>query len=323
VISITSNLSVPSEHCAHVPIYARALFRWNRTLALTLRTCHTFSAVGTVHWAEPNSGNAAMALQCPLCRSSFNGEQNRPVVIPCGHTVCASCMEQRFNSQQTTKYPAAGGHACCPQCQLPLVTKEGTALTLQQLPTNLLVLELIRDPRFAPGPGADPKVPVVGSLQQRSRGGMRNRTACLATKLPEARSAVSVVDPADTSVLAWCACRSTAHLLQHHHPLHLWRSSRNCRRLALRVSTLHPPDQERPESMLTTAAWQQAWWPRGCQRLRHSNVQHLWARPPCRASSVEDAEWLGAVRLATCITGRSLQTHDSLDRISAPNGAAA
>ena len=38
------------------------------------------------------ASNLEIVSSCPVCFISYNGEDNKPLVLPCGHPVCSSCL---------------------------------------------------------------------------------------------------------------------------------------------------------------------------------------------------------------------------------------
>ena len=70
-------------------------------------------------------------LRCPLCRRGFRLGQNLPFVLPCGHSVCGSCLETLRESSVKS---------ICPLDQKPFLNIEN------MLPKNFSLMTLSLDP---------------------------------------------------------------------------------------------------------------------------------------------------------------------------------
>ncbi|XP_037635226.1 E3 ubiquitin-protein ligase SH3RF1 isoform X2 [Sebastes umbrosus] len=66
-------------------------------------------------------------LECPLC---FEPLDVSAKVLPCQHTFCKSCLQQR--------HQAAHSQLLCPECRAPV-----SARTVEELPTNILLVRLL------------------------------------------------------------------------------------------------------------------------------------------------------------------------------------
>ncbi|XP_026274274.2 uncharacterized protein LOC113203695 [Frankliniella occidentalis] len=68
-----------------------------------------------------------MELQCDICFADFNLDRNRPKVLPCGHTICAECVDN----------PGLGRK--CPTCRKDLEVDQ------DDLIDNIYVIQLIEN----------------------------------------------------------------------------------------------------------------------------------------------------------------------------------
>lgn len=81
---------------------------------------------------------ALMALlECPLC---FQQLDTSAKVLPCQHTFCKSCLQRQ---------EAAHSLLLCPECRTPV-----SARTVEELPTNLLLVRLLEGFQGPQGPGS-------------------------------------------------------------------------------------------------------------------------------------------------------------------------
>uniref|UniRef100_A0AAV2MIZ6 Uncharacterized protein n=1 Tax=Knipowitschia caucasica TaxID=637954 RepID=A0AAV2MIZ6_KNICA len=74
-------------------------------------------------------------LQCPLCLEPLDASAK---VLPCQHTFCKSCLER-----QEPKH----SQLFCPECQTP-----AQARTVEELPTNLMLVRLLEGLQLSQGP---------------------------------------------------------------------------------------------------------------------------------------------------------------------------
>uniref|UniRef100_A0A3Q3GNC0 RING-type domain-containing protein n=1 Tax=Labrus bergylta TaxID=56723 RepID=A0A3Q3GNC0_9LABR len=74
-------------------------------------------------------------LECPLCFQQLDVSAK---VLPCQHTFCMSCLQ----SQE-----AAHSKLLCPECRAPVPAK-----TVNELPTNLLLVRLLEGLQGSQGP---------------------------------------------------------------------------------------------------------------------------------------------------------------------------
>uniref|UniRef100_A0A3Q1F1W0 SH3 domain containing ring finger 2 n=1 Tax=Acanthochromis polyacanthus TaxID=80966 RepID=A0A3Q1F1W0_9TELE len=102
-------------------------------------------------------------LECPLCMEQLDASAK---VLPCQHTFCASCLQRQ---------EAANSQLHCPECRAPV-----PAWTVEELPTNLLLVRLLEGLQSSAGPGRNARparyaVPLargsltVGEDQQQER----------------------------------------------------------------------------------------------------------------------------------------------------------
>uniref|UniRef100_A0A3P8TJR3 SH3 domain containing ring finger 2 n=1 Tax=Amphiprion percula TaxID=161767 RepID=A0A3P8TJR3_AMPPE len=75
-------------------------------------------------------------LECPLCMEQLDASAK---VLPCQHTFCASCLQRQ---------EAANSQLHCPECRTPV-----PAWTVEELPTNLLLVRLLEGLQSSGGPG--------------------------------------------------------------------------------------------------------------------------------------------------------------------------
>ncbi|XP_027142789.1 E3 ubiquitin-protein ligase SH3RF1 isoform X2 [Larimichthys crocea] len=82
---------------------------------------------------------ALMALlECPLCCEQLDVSAK---VLPCQHTFCMSCLQ---------RHEVAHSQLLCPECRAPV-----PARTVEELPTNLLLVRLLEGLQGSSGPGRD------------------------------------------------------------------------------------------------------------------------------------------------------------------------
>ncbi|XP_030253016.1 E3 ubiquitin-protein ligase SH3RF1 isoform X1 [Sparus aurata] len=90
---------------------------------------------GPVHMKE----QALMALlECPLCSKRLDASAK---VLPCQHTFCMSCLQRQ---------EAALSQLLCPECRTPV-----PARTVEELPTNPLLVRLLEGIQSSPRPSRD------------------------------------------------------------------------------------------------------------------------------------------------------------------------
>ncbi|XP_029296741.1 E3 ubiquitin-protein ligase SH3RF2 [Cottoperca gobio] len=77
-------------------------------------------------------------LECPLC---FEPLDLSAKVLPCQHTFCMSCLQRQ---------EAAHSQLRCPECHAPVSTR-----TLEELPANLLLVQLLEGLQASQGPTRD------------------------------------------------------------------------------------------------------------------------------------------------------------------------
>ncbi|XP_050730505.1 uncharacterized protein LOC127005594 [Eriocheir sinensis] len=87
--------------------------------------------------------------ECPVCLTDFDDTVQRPRSLPCGHTVCTSCID-KLKEQ---------GHVACPQCRVSHAVPEGG-----EFPVCYIAEALIRTMR-------DAKVAAAASLPPSARKG--------------------------------------------------------------------------------------------------------------------------------------------------------
>lgn len=83
----------------------------------------------------PGTCAAPAALDCPVCL----GELVLPRVLPCGHTVCSTCLYSLFAHERR---PA------CPMC------RKRIKVSVEKLPVNFMVKAVVEDRVAARGEGA-------------------------------------------------------------------------------------------------------------------------------------------------------------------------
>lgn len=80
-------------------------------------------------------------LECPLCCQQLDVSAK---VLPCQHTFCLPCLKKR----QEEAASAAAAHSqplLCPECRTPVPVR-----TVEELPTNLLLVRLLEGLRGSP-----------------------------------------------------------------------------------------------------------------------------------------------------------------------------
>lgn len=76
-------------------------------------------------------------LECPLCGNQLDVSAK---VLPCQHTFCLPCLKRRQEE--------AAAHSqllLCPECRAPVPVR-----TVEELPTNLLLVRLLEGLRGSP-----------------------------------------------------------------------------------------------------------------------------------------------------------------------------
>lgn len=66
-------------------------------------------------------------MECPVCLGGYNSQAARPLFLPCGHTLCSTCVFDLVQNRDAL---------VCPTCQQGVPTSEATSL-----PTNFSLLE--------------------------------------------------------------------------------------------------------------------------------------------------------------------------------------
>ncbi|XP_034037322.1 E3 ubiquitin-protein ligase SH3RF2 [Thalassophryne amazonica] len=74
-------------------------------------------------------------LECPLCFEQLDVSAK---VLPCQHTFCVSCLQ---------RHEATNSQLFCPECRAPV-----PARTLEELPTNILLVQLLEGLQGSGGP---------------------------------------------------------------------------------------------------------------------------------------------------------------------------
>jgi len=69
-------------------------------------------------------------FDCPVCLVQFNRAENIPKIVPCGHTICSSCLSSIFAAKKERK---------CPLDRKSLDAE----ITVETLPTNIILLQLL------------------------------------------------------------------------------------------------------------------------------------------------------------------------------------
>lgn len=60
-------------------------------------------------------------FECPICLNTFGGTENKPLIIPCGHTLCDECIELEDETIE------------CPMCRQSFTD-------IKSLPTNYALI---------------------------------------------------------------------------------------------------------------------------------------------------------------------------------------
>lgn len=68
-------------------------------------------------------------MECPICFIEFSSDNRVPKLIPCGHTICALCVELLIDPKRKTQLT-------CPTCN-----KKHLKLVVKKLPTNYMLLD--------------------------------------------------------------------------------------------------------------------------------------------------------------------------------------
>ncbi|CAL4079490.1 unnamed protein product, partial [Meganyctiphanes norvegica] len=74
----------------------------------------------------------ASKLECGVCFTRYNIKENRPKSLPCGHTICLSCVQDNLRARQGTMN--------CPFCRTPCGTGFKTS---DDFPTTFALLDLL------------------------------------------------------------------------------------------------------------------------------------------------------------------------------------
>lgn len=76
-------------------------------------------------------------LECPLCCEQLDVSAK---VLPCQHTFCLPCLRKRQEEAAVHSQPLL-----CPECRTPVPVR-----TVEELPTNLLLVRLLEGLRGSP-----------------------------------------------------------------------------------------------------------------------------------------------------------------------------
>lgn len=79
-------------------------------------------------------------LECPLCLEQLDFSAK---VLPCQHTFCKACLQRQESAAQTHQL-------LCPDCGDPV-----PARTVDELPTNLLLVRLLESLQGSAGPSGN------------------------------------------------------------------------------------------------------------------------------------------------------------------------
>lgn len=82
-------------------------------------------------------------LECPLCYEQLDASAK---VLPCQHTFCKACLQ---------KQEAAHSQLFCPECRAPI-----RARTVEELPTNILLVRLLEGLQGSAGPSRNSRYAV-------------------------------------------------------------------------------------------------------------------------------------------------------------------
>ncbi|XP_050703957.1 E3 ubiquitin-protein ligase TRIM32-like, partial [Eriocheir sinensis] len=134
--------------------------------------------------------------ECPVCLTDFDDTVQRPRSLPCGHTVCTSCID-KLKEQ---------GRVTCPQCRVSHAVPEGG-----EFPVCYIAEALIRTMR-------DAKVAAAASLPPSARKGKGAARAAGKKKVPGlSKKMCSFLEEQEATVMdAIATCREVESQLDQY-----------------------------------------------------------------------------------------------------------
>ncbi len=77
-------------------------------------------------------------MECDICLIEWDSKINIPKIIPCGHTICLSCLKGMLKTSKLreTKY-------LCPICKFDLSSKIEKEEDLLELVSNYTLLNIV------------------------------------------------------------------------------------------------------------------------------------------------------------------------------------
>ena len=73
--------------------------------------------------------NSLFVFECSICIQNYTSEERKPKSLPCGHTLCASCITDIHSGEVIV----------CPMC------KQEHQISLDKIPINFSLLTIIED----------------------------------------------------------------------------------------------------------------------------------------------------------------------------------
>lgn len=133
--------------------------------------------------------------ECPVCMTGYDETVRRPRSMPCGHTVCTTCIDGII----------AKGHATCPTCRISNTVPKGG-----QFPVNYVVEDLLG--RLKDSPSSSPSAAAAASgcqLEPPFHSGkisslLQQQEAKVLTALSTCQEAQAQVGKFQTTLEDWC-----------------------------------------------------------------------------------------------------------------------
>ncbi|XP_050740038.1 RING finger protein 207-like [Eriocheir sinensis] len=146
-----------------------------------------------------NMNTAGSPAECPVCMTGYDGTEQRPRTLPCGHTVCTLCIYQLEEQDRVA----------CPECRVSHTVPEGGQFPVSYVIEGLI--RMMRDAEVAAAAAASPP-PSAGEGEGAAAGaGCKKEAAGLSKKM---RSFLQEQEA--TVVAAITACREAQSQLNQY-----------------------------------------------------------------------------------------------------------
>ena len=77
-------------------------------------------------------------MECDICLIDWDSKYNIPKILPCGHTVCLTCIKGIFNTCKKRN-----NNFLCPICKYNLSIKLKTEKDIENLLSNITLLNIV------------------------------------------------------------------------------------------------------------------------------------------------------------------------------------